>query len=141
MSALTYSLLSLAFLAAALLVAVWALLRATGPAPRRQAATPPRRVERRRLLTRWLPAAGLGFLIVAVLTAVFDTVLIGLDIIRYDSTLISGVRVGLAPIEDFAYPLAAMLLVPSLWSLLTPTSARADEQEARESRLPVETDR
>ena len=72
-------------------------------------------------------------LIVAVLTAVFDSVLIGADIIRYDSTLISGIRVGLAPIEDFTYPLAAVLLVLSLWSLLSPPDTSPDNAAATTS--------
>lgn len=123
---MTYSLLALIFLAAALLIAAWALLRAARLSSRQQPTTTPREstVSRSRpiagVLRRWLPAAAITFLIVGVLTAVFDSVLVGADIIRYDGTLISGIRIGLAPIEDFAYPAAATLLVPSLWSLLTP---------------------
>src|SRR5699024_367998 len=32
--------------------------------------------------------------------------------------LISGVRIGKAPVEDFAYPLAGAMLLPALWQLL-----------------------
>lgn len=56
--------------------------------------------------------------IVFALTAVFDTVMIAAGLFTYESALISGVFVGLAPIEDFAYPLAAAVLLPSLWALL-----------------------
>lgn len=122
----TYSVLALTFLAAAVLIAAWALLRAARLIRGQQPTTTlgkaigPRVQPLAGLLRRWLPAAGIAFLIVGVLTAVFDSVLIGADIIRYNSTLITGLRIGLAPIEDFAYPAAATLLVPALWSLLTP---------------------
>ena len=36
----------------------------------------------------------------------------------YDDERISGVRIGLAPLEDFAYPLAAAILLPALWVAL-----------------------
>ena len=63
--------------------------------------------------------------VVFALTAVFDTVMIAAGLFTYEAALISGVFVGLAPIEDFAYPLAAAVLLPSLWALFgrraTPT--------------------
>lgn len=46
-----------------------------------------------------------------VITAVFDNVIIGIGIVAYDQQLISGLKIGLAPIEDFAYSLAAPLLI------------------------------
>ena len=55
--------------------------------------------------------------VVFALTAVFDTVMIAAGLFTYEAALISGVFVGLAPIEDFAYPLAAAVLLPSLWAL------------------------
>lgn len=45
------------------------------------------------------------------ITAIFDNVIIGLGIVAYDPALITGIKVGLAPIEDFAYSLAAPLLI------------------------------
>lgn len=60
-----------------------------------------------------------------VLTAVFDSIMIGLDLFSYEPSLISGVSIGLAPVEDFAYPLAAVIALPALWTLLTrPGGAR-----------------
>jgi lycopene cyclase domain-containing protein len=73
---------------------------------------------------RWLAvliAAG----ILLVFTAIFDNVLIGLGFVGYDRALISGVLVGRAPIEDFAYTVAAVVLLPSLWTLLTRKPRRA----------------
>ncbi|WP_210479952.1 lycopene cyclase domain-containing protein [Naasia sp. SYSU D00948] len=63
-------------------------------------------------------AIGLALAVVLVLTAVFDNVLIGLGIFYYAEDRISGLRIGLAPVEDFAYAVAAAIALPSLWVLL-----------------------
>lgn len=55
-----------------------------------------------------------------VLTAIFDNVLVATGIVGYDEALISGAKIGVAPLEDFAYTIAALALLPALWSLLTP---------------------
>ena len=68
---------------------------------------------------------GLAAIVVLVLTAVFDNVLVGTGIVGYDAALISGAKVGVAPLEDFAYAIAGLVLLPSLWSLLTPRKADA----------------
>jgi lycopene cyclase domain-containing protein len=57
-------------------------------------------------------------LVLIALTAVFDNVIVGLDLVAYDETKISGLRVPIAPIEDFAYTLGAVMLVPVLWTWL-----------------------
>jgi lycopene cyclase domain-containing protein len=62
----------------------------------------------------------LGGAILLLVTAVFDNVMIGIGLVGYDRSLISGVFVGRAPIEDFAYAVAAIVLLPSLWMLLGP---------------------
>lgn len=54
-----------------------------------------------------------------VLTAIFDNIMIGVGLFDYAGHTLNGLRVGLAPIEDFAYPLAAGLLLPGLWLLFT----------------------
>ena len=61
-----------------------------------------------------LPALlAVGVLVVA--TAVFDSVIVGTGIVGYDPARILGVRIGAAPVEDFAYPIAAGLALPALW--------------------------
>ena len=68
---------------------------------------------------RPLPVAMLGaFVIVGVLTAIFDNAIIGFGIVDYDAEKISGVRIGFAPIEDFAYTLAGAVLIPVVWAVL-----------------------
>ena len=73
-----------------------------------------------------LPIAGtLGILLLVLLliTAVFDNLMIAIGLVGYDAAKISGAFVGIAPLEDFAYALAAAVLLPSLW-LLAPGRPR-----------------
>ncbi|WP_258934550.1 lycopene cyclase domain-containing protein [Nesterenkonia pannonica] len=49
-------------------------------------------------------AAALAMGVLFVLTAIFDNVIIGIGLVAYDESVISGLRIGRAPIEDFAYP-------------------------------------
>ena len=50
-----------------------------------------------------------------VLTAIFDNLMIAAGIMVYNPATITGIKIGLAPIEDFAYTLAAVLLVAIFW--------------------------
>ena len=68
-------------------------------------------------------AVGLSAVILLLLTAVFDNLMIQMGFFGYNPDWISGVFVGAAPLEDFAYPLAAVVLLPALWTLLTPPAA------------------
>lgn len=94
---MTYWLLNLPFLGVAALVVVAAVLARRAP--------------------RWR-AVGLTAIGVLVLTAVFDNVLVVAGIVGYGAALVSGVVVGAAPIEDFAYAVAAIAMLPAAWSLL-----------------------
>ena len=96
---MTYWLLNLPFLAVVALVAVAAVLTRRAP--------------------RWR-AIGLTAIVLLLLTAVFDNILVATGIVGYDPALISGVLIGVAPVEDFAYAVAAVVLLPSLWQLLQP---------------------
>jgi lycopene cyclase domain-containing protein len=95
----TYLLLNTIFLGLAVVVAAVALWRR--PATR-----------------AGLPAVGVALAAVLLLTAVFDNIMIGVGLVAYDPALISGLFIGIAPLEDFAYPVAAALLLPALWALL-----------------------
>jgi lycopene cyclase domain-containing protein len=94
---MTYWGLNAFFLGAVAIVAVVALVLRRGP--------------------RWASVL-LGGGILLILTAVFDNVMIGIGLVGYDRALISGVFIGIAPIEDFAYAITAIVLLPSLWTLL-----------------------
>lgn len=72
-------------------------------------------------------ASAAAALVLVALTAVFDNVMIAVGLFTYPDHLISGIRVGLAPIEDFSYPVAAAFLLPSLRCLLSPRLPRKDE--------------
>jgi len=99
----SYLLLALPFLAAVLLVGVAAVLARRAP--------------------RWR-AVGLAAVPLVLLTAVFDNVIVVSGIVAYAPQRISGIRIGVAPLEDFAYAVAAVVLLPCLWSLLTPRRAK-----------------
>jgi len=58
------------------------------------------------------------FFVMMILTAIFDNAIIGFGLVDYNDALISGIRLGFAPLEDFAYTLAALLMIPTLWHLL-----------------------
>ena len=95
---MSYLLLDAVFLAAAMAVAVFAARR--GRVPRGLVA-----------------ASAIALVLVLVLTAVFDNIMIGVGLVAYDPARLTGLRIGLAPIEDFGYPLAAAILLPGLWAL------------------------
>ena len=61
-----------------------------------------------------------------VTTAVFDNLIIGTGIVAYDEELISGIKMGLAPIEDFSYSLAGPLLIAILSKLLSFDSRKSE---------------
>jgi lycopene cyclase domain-containing protein len=87
---------------------------------------------------RWA-AVGVVAALLLVTTAVFDNVMIAAGLVDYAPGRISGVFVGAAPLEDFAYAIAAVVGLPALWSLLrppTPTgSIGTPAPPAGESRL------
>lgn len=56
-------------------------------------------------------------LVLLVLTVVFDNIIVGVGLVAYDDALISGVLMPIAPIEDLAYAVGAVMIVPALWIL------------------------
>ncbi|MBD8729221.1 lycopene cyclase domain-containing protein [Frigoribacterium sp. CFBP 13707] len=82
-------------------------------------------------------AAGLTTVVLLVMTAVFDNVMIGVGLVGYDESRISGAKLGVAPLEDFAYSVAALVLLPSVWTLLggrRPAREPSLERPARRAR-------
>jgi len=69
---------------------------------------------------RRLPFAPLAWtgLILLAMTAVFDSAIVGYGLTVYDPETILGVYVGAAPIEDFGYTVAAVMIMPTLWTVL-----------------------
>lgn len=111
---MTYLLLSAAFLGAAGAVAMIAAA-----------------VRRRRGGSSGLgwQAVVAGAAVLLALTAVFDNVMIAAGLFSYADEQISGVRLGLAPIEDFSYPIAAVVLLPALWILTGSIGTRGRRAE------------
>jgi len=100
---MTYWALNAIFLAAVAAVAIAAVVSKRGP--------------------RWA-SVGLVLGVVLLMTAVFDNVMIGVGLVGYSAEKISGVFIGIAPLEDFAYAIAAVVLLPSLWTLIGGTRAQ-----------------
>lgn len=93
----TYLLLGVPFLAIAIGAVAWARRRTGGPGAL---------------------VLGVSVGVLLVLTAVFDNVIVGVGLVGYDEAKILGLRLGVAPVEDFFYALAAGLLLPAVWWLL-----------------------
>lgn len=71
-------------------------------------------------------AIGVAAAVTLLLTAVFDNIMIAIGLFTYEDDRLLGATVGRVPVEDFAYPLAAAILLPSLWIL---TGRRSDSHE------------
>lgn len=54
-------------------------------------------------------------LVMLLLTAIFDSVIIGIGVVDYDYSKTLGIRIGYAPIEDFMYAILAVLIIPAIW--------------------------
>ena len=121
----TYALLAVPFFAAVAVVAVVA-----GAVAARRARAAGRPVSTgRRIAWRTALVAGIGLL---VMTIVFDNVIVTLRIVAYDPALITGAKIGAIPIEDLAYSIAAIVLLPSLWVLFErPTRPPHEEGPTR----------
>lgn len=65
----------------------------------------------------WVPR-GIALAVLMVFSIVFDNIMIGIGLVAYDTAKISGIYIGVAPIEDFFYTVAAVVLLPSLWGLM-----------------------
>jgi lycopene cyclase domain-containing protein len=111
-----YALLALPFFGAVAVVAI-----AAGIVAARRARTRGRaRTGRRIALVTGLVAG----VVLLAMTIVFDNVIVSLRIVAYDPALITGAKIGAIPVEDLAYAIAAIVLLPSLWVLFDRTVPR-----------------
>jgi lycopene cyclase domain-containing protein len=97
---MTYLILNVGFTLAALLASLWVLTKS----------------QRRVALIALAP--------LLLATALFDNLIVGFGIVAYDSSKICGIFVGVVPIEDFCYSLAAVWLVPSIWQFASNRRSR-----------------
>ena len=116
---MTYWALNALFLGAAALVLLGAVV-----VSRRRDRRLPERLPKR---LHW-PAIGLTAASLLMMNAVFDNVMIGIGLVAYNESLISGAFIGIAPLEDFAYAIAAVVGLPSLWALLDRSRAHGASQ-------------
>ena len=130
----TYALLAVPFLGVAVLVAV---LAGVVSARRRRGDRPGARAGARGPRSAVLAGVVAGVALL-VMTGVFNNVIVGLGIVAYDPALVLGARVGLFPVEDLAYSIGAVLLLPSCWVLLERPGPRPGP---RPPSRPVRSDR
>lgn len=80
-----------------------------------------------RWLVRWRK---LCFTAAAMLliTAVFDNFIVGSGIVAYNPQALSGAFIGFAPIEDFAYTIVAVILIPLSWWWLESKEAERNKK-------------
>ena len=76
----------------------------------------------------WWAATALTAAALLVLTVVFDSLMIAADLFRYGDGAEPAFLLWKAPVEDLAWPLASVLLLPALWELLRPR--RTEEERA-----------
>ncbi len=74
---------------------------------------------RRPAFARRMAASSVAAVVLLVLTAIFDNLMIQAGLVVYPEEHLSGLRIGVAPLEDFSYPLCAAFLVPAVFTLLT----------------------
>ncbi|SDD08094.1 lycopene cyclase domain-containing protein [Sanguibacter gelidistatuariae] len=87
---------------------------------------------RARVGARWWLQVALAWVVLTVLTVVFDSIMIAADLFRFDEDKLTGVTLWLAPVEDLAWPLAAALLLPAVWAWLgTRAHARTELERQR----------
>ena len=79
---------------------------------------------RRPWFGRRMAASGVAAVALTVLTAIFDNAMIAAGLFSYPPEHLSGLRIGLAPLEDFSYALCAAFLVPAVYALSRPGPAR-----------------
>lgn len=111
---MTYAVLNTVFLG----LAVWVAVIAAVISSRRGARVTP----------AVLKALGLTLIAMLITTAIFDNVIIGVGLVAYDPSTLMGIFIGLAPQEDFDYTIAAVIMLPALWTLLG-TRKRAAAKE------------
>lgn len=73
---------------------------------------------RRPAFAQRMAASAISAAVLLVLTAIFDNLMIAVGLIIYPEEHLSGLFIGLAPLEDFSYPLCAAFLVPAVFTLL-----------------------
>ncbi len=86
---------------------------------------------RRPRFARRMAASAAAAVALILLTAIFDNVMIAAGLFTYPTEHLSGIRIGVAPLEDFSYPLCAAFLVPAIFTLLPAGSRRPHPRPTR----------
>ena len=119
-----YTLLNIIFLAAAVVVAIASMSITRQRTKLGGTASTAEKRQHARSEVRVWGAIAATLLVMIVFTAVFDNIMIAVGLVAYDQAHISGIKIGLAPLEDFAYTVAAVILLPAVWNIIPPLKKR-----------------
>ncbi|WP_426186995.1 lycopene cyclase domain-containing protein [Microbacterium sp. TWP3-1-2b2] len=111
---MTYLLMSVPFIVIALIVFGLGALHA----------------RRRDAVGLYLSAWAVATASLIVLTVIFDNVMMAAGFFDYGVEHISGVRLGLIPVEDLLYPVAGALLLSGTWEMLGGAGRRGETRDA-----------
>lgn len=75
----------------------------------------------------WNKYMALTLAILLLTTAIFDSIMIGIQLFGYNAQHILGIKIGNAPIEDFMYAVLAVVMIPNIWHLLEGKKQDASE--------------
>lgn len=75
-------------------------------------------------ILQWNKTMTYLLILLTMLTIIFDSLIIAASIVDYDTAKILGVRIGLAPVEDFMYAALAVIVIPALWRGMEDRRAR-----------------
>ncbi|MDO5099597.1 MAG: lycopene cyclase domain-containing protein [Corynebacterium sp.] len=62
-----------------------------------------------------LAVTGIVLAVLLVLTAIFDNLMIWAKLVGYGESQRLGIHIGLVPLEDFFYPIVAVLIITAVW--------------------------
>ncbi|MFD5869005.1 lycopene cyclase domain-containing protein [Corynebacterium sp. NPDC060344] len=91
---MTYLLISVPFIVLALAVWLW----------------------RRRSAPRQLAVTAIVVAVLVLLTTIFDNFMILAGLVGYDDARMSGLYIGVMPVEDLLYAIVAAIAVPAIWT-------------------------
>ena len=80
-----------------------------------------------RYLVRWRKLCFTAAALI-LLTAVFDNFIVGSGVVAYNPETLSGAFIGFAPIEDFAYTVVAVIMIPLTWWWLESREAERNKK-------------
>lgn len=119
-----YTIINIVFLAAAVIVAFASMSITRQRTKIGGSGSSAEKRQHARAEVRVWGAMAATLIVMIVLTAIFDNIMILIGLVDYNAQNISGIKIGVVPIEDFAYTVAAVILLPAVYNLIPPLKKR-----------------